>query len=392
MRRKPLVTAIGAVCAATLLSTAGARAQEAGIEEVVVTGSRIARDSATAAASPVAVLGGDTIRTAGQLDLGELLRESPALNNSLPANFSALQSAGTTDSDVGLGLLNLRGLGAVRTLTLVNGRRHVAGGQGSAAVDVNSIPSVMVQRVETLTGGASSVYGADAVSGVVNFILRDGGDFDGIEVTAQTGVSDRWDSNEHYISVAGGFEFDGGRGEAVFAIEGQTNAEILETERGFAGPYVGNDIVNTPAIAAMNGVNPQATRAFVKPTTNPISTAQGVFNIADGDSFFGSVIPAVNGVRDGTGVPMIPGTNIPVAQVIDTPFNGIPRVYNPGVPANVNQAFGIGDGLQSLRQTVLPPQERYSVNFNGSYEVSEALNFFVESKYAFFKQLSGTGR
>ena len=241
----------------------------------------------------------------------------------------------------------------------------------------------MVQRVETLTGGASSVYGADAVSGVVNFILRDGGDFDGIEVTAQTGVSDRWDSNEHYISVAGGFEFDGGRGEAVFAIEGQTNAEILETERGFAGPYVGNDIVNTPAIAAMNGVNPQATRAFVKPTTNPISTAQGVFNIADGDSFFGSVIPAVNGVRDGTGVPMIPGTNIPVAQVIDTPFNGIPRVYNPGVPANVNQAFGIGDGLQSLRQTVLPPQERYSVNFNGSYEVSEALNFLLNPSMRF---------
>ena len=383
MRQKPLVTSIGAISAATLLSTVGAVAQETGIEEVVVTGSRIARDSATAAASPVAVLGGDTIRTAGQLDLGELLRESPALNNSLPANFSALQSAGTTDSDVGLGLLNLRGLGAVRTLTLVNGRRHVAGGQGSAAVDVNSVPSVMVQRVETLTGGASSVYGADAVSGVVNFILRDGGDFDGIEVTAQTGVSDRWDSNEHYVSVAGGFEFDGGRGEAVFAIEGQTNAEILETERKFAGPYVGNDIVNTPAIAALNGVNPQATRAFVTPTTNPISTAQGVFNIADGDSFFGSVIPAVNGVRDGTGVPMIPGTNIPVAQVIDTPFNGIPRVYNPGVPANVNQAFGIGDGLQSLRQTVLPPQERYSVNFNGSYEISEALNLFVESKYAF---------
>ena len=104
MKQKPLVMATRATCAATLLVAAGAVAQEAGIEEVVVTGSRIARDSATAAASPVAVLGGDTIRTAGQLDIGELLRESPALNNSLPANFSALQSAGTTDSDVGLGL------------------------------------------------------------------------------------------------------------------------------------------------------------------------------------------------------------------------------------------------------------------------------------------------
>ena len=79
---------------------------------------------------------------------------------------------------------------------------------------------------------------------------------------------------------------------------------------------------------------------------------------------------------------MIPGTNIPVAQVIDT-RSMESQGLQPGVPANVNQAFGIGDGLQSLRQTVLPPQERYSVNFNGSCEVSEALNFFVESKYAF---------
>ena len=383
MKQKPLAAAIGALCATTLLGMVGAEAQESGIDEVVVTGSRIARDSATAAASPVAVLGGDTIRTAGQVDLGELLRESPALNNSLPANFSAIQSAGTTDSDVGLGLLNLRGLGAVRTLTLVNGRRHVAGGQGSAAVDVNSIPSVMLQRVETLTGGASSVYGADAVSGVVNFILRDGGDFDGIEVTAQTGVTDRWDANEQYVSIGTGFEFAEGRGEAVIAIEGLTNAEVLEDQRPFAGPYVGNDINATPAIAAANGLNPNATRLFVTPTTNPISSAQGVFNIASGDPFYESIRPGIAGVKAGTGIPLIPGTQIPVAQVVDSPFNGTPRVYNPGMPANVNQAYGIGDGLQSLRQTVLPPQERYSVNINGSYEITDSVSFFLESKYAF---------
>jgi iron complex outermembrane receptor protein len=379
--KKPLVHAIGALCASTMLGTTWA--QEAQIEEVVVTGSRIARDSATAAASPVAVLGGDTIRTAGQADLGELLRESPALNNSLPANFSAINDAGTTDSDVGLGLLDLRGLGTVRTLTLVNGRRHVAGGQGSAAVDVNSIPTVMVQRVETLTGGASSVYGADAVSGVVNFILRDGGDFDGIEMTAQTGVSDRWDTNEHYLSLGTGFEFADGRGEAVVAFEALTTAEVLEDQRPFAGPWLGNDINATPAIAAANGLNPNATRLYVTPTTNPISSAQGVFNIASGDSFFDSIIPAVNGVRDGNGVPFIPGTQIPVAQVVDSPFNGIPRPYNPGLPTNVNQAFGIGDGLQSTRQTILPEQDRYSINFNGSFEINESLSFFIESKYAF---------
>ena len=108
-----------------------------------------------------------------------------------------------------------------------------------------------------------------------------------------------------------------------------------------------------------------------------------MFNIASGDSFFDSIIPAVNGVRDGTGVPMIPGTNIPVAQVVDSPINGVPRIYNPGVPSNVNQAFGIGDGLQSTRQTILPEQDRYSVNINGSFEINESISFFVESKYAF---------
>jgi outer membrane receptor protein involved in Fe transport len=357
------------------------------VEEIVVTGSRIVRDSAADSAGPVTVLGGDTIRTAGQSDLGELLRESPALNNSLPSSFSAIPGdegdAGTTDSDVGLGLLDLRGLGAVRTLVLVNGRRHVGGGQGSAAVDVNSIPTVLVNRVETLTGGASSVYGADAVSGVVNFVLRDGGDFDGVELTVQSGISSRWDAEEYYASLGTGFEFADGRGEFVFAAEGLVNSEVLESDREFAGPFRALDINNNPTIAALTGVNPNATRAFIAPVTNPISSAQGVFNIASPDSFFDAVIPAVNGVRDGLGVPLIPGTNIPVAQVIDTPFTGVPRAFNPGVPSNVSQAFGIGDGLQSARQTILPEQERYNFNLNGSFAINDSASLFLESKYAF---------
>jgi len=367
-----------------------ARAQDVGLEEVVVTGSRIAQDSATASASPVTVLDGSNIRSSGQSDLGELLRESPALNNSLPSNFSVIPGdegdAGTDDSDVGLGLLDLRGLGAVRTLVLVNGRRHVAGAQGSAAVDVNAIPTVMVKRVETLTGGASSIYGADAVSGVVNFILRDGGDFDGAEFTIQSGISSRWDADETYMSFGTGFEFADGRGEMVLAIEGLTQSEVLESDRlEFAGPNRANDINNNPTLAALTGVNPDATRAFVAPTTNPISSPYGVFNVASQDAFFDSVIPAVNGVRDGTGVPMIEGTNIPVAQVITQPFTGMPRPYNPGIPSNVNQSFGPSDGLQSVRQTILPEQDRWNINLNGSFALTDGLSVFLESKYTYSK-------
>ncbi|MFT6094062.1 MAG: outer membrane receptor protein involved in Fe transport [Pseudohongiellaceae bacterium] len=382
-----------ALCAGTasmsILSPV-AFAQVDQIEEVVVTGSRIARDSATSAASPISVIGGDGIRTAGQADLGELLRESPALNNSLPANFSAINDAGTTDSDIGLGLLDLRGLGANRTLVLVNGRRHVAGGQGSAAVDINSIPSVMLKQVETLTGGASSIYGADAVSGVVNFLLREGGDFDGIEITAQTGMSSRWDTDEYYVSAAGGFEFAEGRGEAVIAIEGLSNAHVFERNRGFAGPAVGNDIQNNPAIAAAAGINPDASRAYVRPTGNPISSPVGVFSIASQDSF-GAVADAVNGVRAGTGVPFIPGTNIPVAQVIDSPFTGTPRAFNPGIPANVSQSLFVGDGLGSTNQTILPEQDRWSINLNGSFEINDSATVFVESKYAYSNNVQVQG-
>jgi outer membrane receptor protein involved in Fe transport len=380
--KKPLASAIGALCAMTMLGTE-VWAQEIEIEEVVITGSRITRDNATSAASPVAVLGGDTMRTAGQADLGELLRESPALNNSLPASFSAIENAGTTDTDVGMGLLDLRGLGAQRTLTLVNGRRHVAGGQGTAAVDVNSIPMVMVQRVETLTGGASAVYGADAVSGVVNFVLRDGGDFDGIEITAQSGLSSRYDSDEQYVSAATGFEFADGRGEMVIAIEGQSNDVVRSRDRAaFAGPYMGNDINQTDQIAALTGTNPDATRAFIRPTTNPISSPYGVFNLSSADGF-GAVLDAANNARDGLPQQYIPGTNVPLVQVITTPVNGIPRPYNPGYVSNVNQAYGIGDGLQNVKAAILPKQERYNINLNGSFEINESMSFFVESKYAF---------
>jgi len=382
MKKKALVSAISALCATTMFGTE-VLAQEQGIEEVVITGSRISRSNATEAVSPVAVLGGDTIRTSGQADLAELLRESPALNNSLPASFSAIQDAGTTDSDVGLGLLNLRGLGAQRTLTLVNGRRHVAGGQGTAAVDVNSIPSVMVQRVETLTGGASSVYGADAVSGVVNFVLREGGDFDGIEVTAQTGKSSRFDSEENYLAAATGFEWAGGRGEAVIAFEGLSNSTVRSRDRAaFAGPYAGNDINQTDQIAALTGTNPDATRAFIRPTTNPISSPYGLFNLASPDGF-GAAADAASAARDGLPQQFIPGTNVPLVQIIEQPFNGIPRPYNPGFVSNVSQAFGIGDGLQNVKAAILPEQERFSINLNGSFEVSDALSFFVESKYAY---------
>src|SRR5207237_5329769 len=108
---------------------------------------------------------------------------------------------------VGLNLLDLRGLGPNRTLVLVNGRRHVAGQPDSAAVDINAIPVDLIDRVDVLTGGASAIYGADGVSGVVNFILKR--DFDAISARSQFGISDRGDAGNRFASIVAGRNFAG---------------------------------------------------------------------------------------------------------------------------------------------------------------------------------------
>ncbi|MEL6213007.1 MAG: TonB-dependent receptor plug domain-containing protein, partial [Pseudomonadota bacterium] len=238
-------------------------AQEEERDEIIVTGSRIAVDNTTSAASPVVAIGGDEIATAGETDISFLLRESPALQGSLPGNFSAFNAADNNSaSDLGIGFLNLRSLGVNRTLVLQNGRRHVPGGTGQSAVDVNTIPASLIDRVEVLTGGASSIYGADAVTGVVNFILRDGSDFDGLEVRLQGGISDEGDAEEGFISVAYGDEFANGRGDFVVGVEYTRNSSVFASDRDFAGSGFASELPVNDAVASFLGINPGAANTF----------------------------------------------------------------------------------------------------------------------------------
>ncbi len=154
--------------------------EESIIEEVVVTGTRIKSNANSS--QPISTLTSEQISYSGQGDLAEILSDNPALLSSVTAANSLDSGANNLDdgsvNNIGGSALNLRGLGIERTLTLVNGRRHVSGIEGTAAVDISSIPSALVERVEILSGGASAVYGADAVTGVVNFILKK--DFEGL--------------------------------------------------------------------------------------------------------------------------------------------------------------------------------------------------------------------
>lgn len=181
------------ILAGVMMASAPALAQDAGqnqqdpqarettVEEIVVTGSRIRRDP-TNAPTPLIQVEREALLTTGQSTVIDYLATIPALSNSLVPS----DTTGSGLNDGGLDFANLRSLGTGRTLTLVDGRRHVGSSAGTLSVDVSTIPRLLIENIEIITGGASSIYGADAVAGVLNFILRD--DFEGVEFDANYGM------------------------------------------------------------------------------------------------------------------------------------------------------------------------------------------------------------
>lgn len=176
VRRAVRVALFSGATAAAALTTLPALAADTTIQEVVVTGSRIAQPNLTGT-SPVTQVTAEDIAVQGVTRIEDLV-------NQLPQAFAA-QNANVSNGATGAATVNLRGLGSQRTLVLLDGRRLPYGSTTNSAADLNTIPSAIVERVDLLTGGASAVYGSDAVAGVVNFVTKK--DFEGVQVEAQYG-------------------------------------------------------------------------------------------------------------------------------------------------------------------------------------------------------------
>ncbi|MEQ1617212.1 MAG: TonB-dependent receptor [Terricaulis sp.] len=178
-----------------------APAEEEAVDDVlVITGSRLRRDPANAPA-PLIQLTQEDLLQSGEPNLVDYLADVPALSGSTVPE----DTTGANLNDGGLSLLNLRDLGAVRTLVLVDGRRHVGAPAGGLQVDVDSIPTLLVDNVEIVTGGQAAVYGADAVSGVVNFIMRR--DYEGFDVDAALSQINQDGQESRRISALAGHNF-----------------------------------------------------------------------------------------------------------------------------------------------------------------------------------------
>ena len=181
------------------------------MEEIVVTGSRIARQD-IAGVGPATVLTAEAIANTGVTSIESLLQRLPS-----SAGFAGNQTnAYWTGNGYGTAQVNLRGLGINRTLVLLNGRRVVAGGTGAnSAPDLNTIPVSVIERIDVLKDGASAIYGADAVAGVVNIITRT--DFDGVEVSAKYGITDESDGQETSADLTWGMSGDKGGVVSTFS-------------------------------------------------------------------------------------------------------------------------------------------------------------------------------
>jgi len=233
--------------------TAGTADQGPG--EIVVTGSRIASPAA-ASASPLQVISAEQIEQQGAINVQEVLQQNPAFGT---PGISRTNSSFATQG-AGAATVNLRNLGEDRTLVLVNGRRFVSGQPGSQAVDLNVIPTGFIQSIDTLTGGASAVYGSDAVAGVVNIVYKK--NFEGLQADAQLGITQRGDGFDQQYSLLGGKNFADGRGNIMlfgsYSKQGTVLKRDRSTEAGSSAvDSTSNDIYpNDPARPFLSGYTP----------------------------------------------------------------------------------------------------------------------------------------
>ena len=251
-KNTPLALAVSTtlgLAAAGLSSTVAA--QE--LEEVMVTGSRIATADGFGQVAPVSVVSAEDIKLTGMTRLEDVL-------NSLPS-VEAAQNSFISNGATGTASLDLRGLGANRTLVLFNGKRLQPGGVNTQTVDINQIPAAIVERVEVLTGGASATYGADAVAGVVNFITRR---VNGLEISAGAGgyqhkndngyIQGRMDARgfdyptgstdidgrSYTLDVLMGSDFADGRGNATVYATWREGDGVLEAQRDYSNCALSN--------------------------------------------------------------------------------------------------------------------------------------------------------
>ncbi|HEU5134949.1 MAG TPA: TonB-dependent receptor [Steroidobacteraceae bacterium] len=308
-------------------------AGEQNMQEVVVTGSRIITPNLDSP-SPVQTITADQLEATGTVNVQEILLKNPTMGTPF---FSRTNSAFLT-SGAGVATVDLRNLGVERTLTLIDGRRFVSGVPGSAAVDYNTIPTQFIERIDVLTGGASAVYGSDAVAGVVNIILKK--NFEGIAFDGQYGASAESDNEETQLGLTFGTTTADDRGNIMAHVGYTKQGAVLSRDRS-------------------------------RSAIDQVSTGAGV--TGDPEELFDITRPFFSGFAPQGR--FFTGNGDPNGITYDTAGNVIPWDTN-GV-----ETAATGFNRSEFR-TIAVPVERYLFAGRGSFDFADNHGLFFEGTYA----------
>jgi outer membrane receptor protein involved in Fe transport len=343
-------------------------------DPIVITGSRIGRPGVESPV-PLTSIRAEELPSSGSISLGDALDRLPALRSTFNQNNSgALSSGASRFGTAGINLLDLRGLGIVRTLVLVNGRRHVTSVPGDFLVDINTIPTELLERVDIVTAGNSATYGSDAVAGVVNFILKR--NFEGIAGRVQGGITSRGDRGTYSAALTMGKNFSEGRGNVVLSLDYNKMDKLEASQRDY-----------------LTGYNRGFNRfTLVEPTAGEPAAGDGVIDNAFygglhvGNSSNGGTLTAICGTADRANRARCTAGGYSQYYVFQP--NGTLALSTPSLDFRDltagSNVFAIGGlGYTELSSSHLTPGlERYSANLLAHYEVSDGFKPFVEAKFA----------
>lgn len=339
---------------------------------IIVTGSRISRPQLESQ-TPVTIVSGEQIFQQGNINVGDTLNELPQLRSTF-GQTNAGRFLGTT----GLNLLDLRGLGTVRTLTLVNGRRHVPSDilANGSSTDVNTIPNDLIERVDIVTGGNSAIYGSDAIAGVVNFILKD--DFEGLQLRGHVNVNGEGQFPGQYVSALAGKNFADGRANVTLHAEYANQSRVYGSDVNFLRRQDNFLAVDVDPAGLVSGSDGFPDRIFFRDIRSASIHYAGLVPIAQPTAGkCGTGIGSTNGAPSNTGTPYnCTFIFAPDGQLV--PQTGT-RVGSGPIGSIVGGNGQTGRELQLL--TVLPDQQRINVNLLAHFEISPAFVPFVEAKY-----------
>lgn len=358
------------VAAQTATATSPAVVASSDTSDIVVTGSRIKRPT-NEGDQPTVTVTGDTIDARGFTSVGAALNQQPGFGI---ADSSSIGSQGN-GFGVGQSFVNLYSLGSQRTLTLVNGRRFVganpasvfSSAEGGTQVDLNTIPTALIERVDVVGIGGAPIYGADAIAGTINIILKK--NFTGLAVDAQQGISQLGDLENHRIRAAGGFSFGPDhRGNLTASIDYNSARGIIGTDRTAIAAQIGF-ISPTDANSKFQQVLVSNLRTFLgEPGGNPYVIDQGALGAP------GSVVDAAGNL-----LRFAPNGNL-------VPFN-------TGTATNDPTTYLGGDALNQATTTNLAVNyERINTNLFLNYRLTDHINAYAEGWYSKNKAVNLAGQ